>query len=163
MTAWHTRKWIQRKSGSERLALIRLSISIVLSFWLVQTITSAAFGTPPETIVPKPGIIMFVTFENGTTKPVDDPGQPPTTSEGCAEGWGYYVDDPNPICEPLDAIGEGPPKDLAFCAALGCPYNPPNLSNPPPESIPGPGPEPELKPQPDTSRNCTDLSQGFCP
>jgi hypothetical protein len=52
---------------------------------------------------------------------------PPTSSKGCADGWGYYADDPDPICEPLDKIGEGPPKDLGFCAALGCPYNPPNL------------------------------------
>ena len=55
------------------------------------------------------------------------PSPPPTSSKGCAEGWGYYADDPDPTCEPLDKIGEGPPKDLGFCAALGCPYNPPNL------------------------------------
>src|SRR5688500_6765294 len=48
------------------------------------------------------------------------------TSKGCGEGYGYYADDPNPICEPLDSIGQGPPPDQAFCAALGCPYNPPN-------------------------------------
>lgn len=33
----------------------------------------------------------------------------PTKSEGCGEGYGYYVDDPTPICEPLDKIGQGPP------------------------------------------------------
>jgi hypothetical protein len=52
---------------------------------------------------------------------------PATSSKGCAEGWGYYVGDSDPICEPLDKIGEGPPQDMGFCAALGCPYNPPNL------------------------------------
>jgi hypothetical protein len=40
---------------------------------------------------------------------------------------GYLVDDPDPICEPLDKIGEDPPQETGFCAALGCPYNPPNL------------------------------------
>ena len=59
---------------------------------------------------------------------IDDdplPLSPPTSSKGCAEGWGYKADDPTPICEPLDKIGEGPLPDKAFCAALGCPYNPP--------------------------------------
>jgi hypothetical protein len=50
-----------------------------------------------------------------------------TSSEGCSEGYGYYTDDPDPICEPLDKIGEGPPPNTVFCTALGCPYNPPNL------------------------------------
>jgi hypothetical protein len=50
-----------------------------------------------------------------------------TSLEGCSEGYGYYVDDPDPICEPLDRIGEGPPPNTVFCSALGCPYNPPNL------------------------------------
>ena len=27
-----------------------------------------------------------------------------TSSEGCSEGYGYYVDDPDLICEPLDKI-----------------------------------------------------------
>lgn len=58
------------------------------------------------------------------------PSSPPTSSKGCAKGWGYYVDDPDPICEPLDKIKEGPPQDVGFCAALGCPYNPPNLPSP---------------------------------
>jgi hypothetical protein len=52
-----------------------------------------------------------------------------TSSEGCREGFGYYVDDPDPICEPLDKIGKGPPPNTVFCSSLGCPYNPPNLSN----------------------------------
>ena len=50
-----------------------------------------------------------------------------TSSEGCDEGYGYYTDDPDPICEPLNKIGEGPPQNTVFCTALGCPYNPPNL------------------------------------
>ena len=50
-----------------------------------------------------------------------------TSSEGCSEGYGYYTDDPDPICEPLDKIGKGPPPNTVFCTALGCPYNPPNL------------------------------------
>ena len=49
------------------------------------------------------------------------------SSEGCGEGHGYYTDDPDPICEPFDRIGKGPPPDTVFCSALGCPYNPPNL------------------------------------
>lgn len=52
-----------------------------------------------------------------------------TSSKGCGEGYGYYVDDPDPICEPLGKIGEGPPQDALFCAALGCPYNPPELED----------------------------------
>jgi hypothetical protein len=56
-----------------------------------------------------------------------------TSSKGCAEGWGYYVDDPDPVCEPLDKIGQGPSQDVGFCAALGCPYNPPNLPSPSPD------------------------------
>jgi hypothetical protein len=52
-----------------------------------------------------------------------------TSSEGCSEGHGYYIDDPDPICEPLDKIGKGPPPNTVFCSALGCPYNPPNLLN----------------------------------
>jgi hypothetical protein len=58
---------------------------------------------------------------------------PSTSSKGCAEGWGYYVDDPDPVCEPLDKIGQGPSQDVGFCAALGCPYNPPNLPSPSPD------------------------------
>jgi hypothetical protein len=50
-----------------------------------------------------------------------------TSSEGCSEGYGYYTDDPDPICEPLDKIGKSPPSNTVFCTALGCPYNPPNL------------------------------------
>jgi hypothetical protein len=49
------------------------------------------------------------------------------SSIGWNEGYGFYVDDPDPICEPLGKIGEGPPQDAPFCAALGCPYNPPEL------------------------------------
>jgi len=52
-----------------------------------------------------------------------------TSSEGCSEGYGYYVDNPDPICEPLDKIGKGPPPNTMFCSALGCPYNPPSLPN----------------------------------
>lgn len=74
-----------------------------------------------------------------------------TTSEGCAEGWGYYVDDPTPICEPLDAIGEDPPKDVAFCAAHGCPYNLPNLHG-----------QPVAPAEPQTGSEPTpDLNSGF--
>ena len=51
-----------------------------------------------------------------------------TSSEGCSDGYGYYTNDPDPICEPLDKIGKGPPPNTVFCTALGCPYNPPNLS-----------------------------------
>lgn len=50
------------------------------------------------------------------------------TSKGCAEGLGYHVNDPNPRCYPLDAIGEEPPEGTMYCAALGCPWNPPDLS-----------------------------------
>ena len=48
------------------------------------------------------------------------------SSKGCGEGYGYYMDDPDPICEPFDRIGKGPPNSV-FCTALGCPYNPPDL------------------------------------
>jgi hypothetical protein len=52
------------------------------------------------------------------------------SSEGCDKGHGYYADDPDPICEPFDRIGKGPPPNTVFCSALGCPYNPPNLPGP---------------------------------
>jgi hypothetical protein len=52
-----------------------------------------------------------------------------TTSEGCGTGFGYYKDDNDPKYYPLDKIGHPPPEDIVFCAALGCPYNPPDLSN----------------------------------
>lgn len=48
-------------------------------------------------------------------------------TKGCAEGLGYHTNDSNPRCYPLDSIGEGPPEGTAYCAALGCPYNPPDL------------------------------------
>jgi hypothetical protein len=98
---------------------------------------------------------------------IDDPVPlpPPTSSEGCGEGFGYHVDDPSPICEPLDKIGKGPPPDMAFCAALGCPYNPPaetelpaadngdknNFATTPvtPTEEPAVGAQPEPQPEPD--------------
>lgn len=151
-------------------ALLLSSMDTVLAYASSTSSPQAPATTEGQ---PKPGIIMIITFENGTTKAirsdstnlqavtggyfiadssvrasqpiqsksvsntivqqlvsvfvdvsiVDDP--PPTSSEGCGEGWGYYANDPNPICEPLDKIGQGPPPDQAFCAALGCPYNPP--------------------------------------
>jgi hypothetical protein len=55
-------------------------------------------------------IIAYASSPPSSTSP--SPSPPPTSSKGCAEGWGYYVDDPDPICEPLDKIGEGPPKDV---------------------------------------------------
>lgn len=67
-----------------------------------------------------------------------------TSSEGCGEGYGYYTDDPDPICEPLDKIGKGPPPNTVFCTALGCPYNPPNL---PADGRPNLSPGPEDKDQ----------------
>lgn len=51
------------------------------------------------------------------------------SSKGCGEGYGYYMDDPDPICEPFDRIGKGPPPNTVFCNALGCPYNPPDLAD----------------------------------
>jgi len=51
------------------------------------------------------------------------------SSKGCGEGYGYYMDDPDPICEPFDRIGKGPPPNTVFCTALGCPYNPPDLAD----------------------------------
>jgi uncharacterized protein len=49
------------------------------------------------------------------------------TSEGCQSGYGYFENDTNPECYPIGSIGIPPPKDKMFCAALGCPYNPPDL------------------------------------
>lgn len=72
-------------------------------------------------------IYATTAFAASTTPPEESEQDRTITSEGCAEGWGYYVDNPNPICEPIDKIGEGPPSNKGFCAALGCPYNPPNL------------------------------------
>ena len=49
------------------------------------------------------------------------------TSEGCQPDYGYFKNDTDPKCYPLDSIGMPPPKDKVFCAALCCPYNPPAL------------------------------------
>jgi hypothetical protein len=69
---------------------------------------------------------VYATFNSTNSTSIGQLNQDLTvTSKGCGEGYGYYADDPNPICEPLDKIGHGPPPDMAFCAALGCPYNPP--------------------------------------
>lgn len=156
-----------------------LAIDAILAFTVFGTEDLSPNSTPIEP-KPKPGTVMIVTFDIGTTKAIRsestnvkevnggyfvldpsvkatqplqskavsktivnqlvsvfvdvriaDPPPPPTTSKGCGEGCGYYVDDPSPICEPLDAIGKGPSKDIAFCTALGCPYNPPNPHGPP--------------------------------
>lgn len=48
-------------------------------------------------------------------------------SEGCQPDYGYFENDSNPNCYPLDSIGKPPTRDEVFCAALGCPYNPPDL------------------------------------
>lgn len=154
-------------------ALLLLSMDSVLVYASSTSPQAPATTTEGQ---PKPGIILIITFENGTTKAIHsdstdlkavnggyfiaDPSvkpypplqsktvsntvvqklvsvfvdvsivdeASPTSSEGCGEGYGYYVGDPNPICEPLDKIGQGPPPDQAFCAALGCPYNPPSDS-----------------------------------
>lgn len=55
------------------------------------------------------------------------------TGKGCggdASKVGYYIDDPNPKCYPIvdGKPDTTPPEGYAFCAALGCPYNPPDLS-----------------------------------
>jgi hypothetical protein len=146
--------------------------SIILSSTNATTAATAETGeSPAGDTNPRPGIIMIVTFANGTTKAIktdstnieavnggyfiSDPSvkasqllqsktvsetvfhqlvsmfvdvqieDPLISSSGCGEGYGYNADDPNPVCEPLDRIGKGPPPDQAFCAALGCPYNPP--------------------------------------
>jgi hypothetical protein len=52
-------------------------------------------------------------------------------TDGCF-GGGYYADDSNPRCYPIKKNGElqtEPPEDQVFCAALGCFFNPPDLSN----------------------------------
>lgn len=185
--------------------LMLLAISVMPSLYASPALPQA---TTPAEDQPKPGIIMIITFENGTTKAIrsdstniqavnggyfmadssvkqsqpfqpktvsktlvqqlvsvfvdvriDDPlPSPPTSSEGCGEGRGYYVDDPSPICEPLDKIGEGRPSDMAFCAALGCPYSPPAESELPGDNIENnnnfaaipvtPSEDPAVEPQP---------------
>ena len=146
--------------------------SIILSSTNATTAATAETGEPPAgDTKPRPGIIMIVTFANGTTKAIktdstnieavnggyfiSDPSvkasqllhsktvsetvvhqlvsmfvdvqieDPLISSSGCGEGYGYNANDPNPVCEPLDRISKGLPPDQAFCAALGCPYNPP--------------------------------------
>lgn len=49
-------------------------------------------------------------------------------TKGCF-GGGYHKDRPK-ICFPIEngELEIEPPKDVSFCAALGCPYNPPDLS-----------------------------------
>lgn len=49
------------------------------------------------------------------------------TSEGCQSGYGYFKNDSDPKCYLMGSIGIPPPEDKVFCAALGCPYNPPDL------------------------------------
>lgn len=81
--------------------------------------------------------LPILPLPNDTVDPIPEPPEEPEpdssreiSSEGCGSGFGYYIDDPNPICEPTDSIGEGPPPGQMFCAALGCPYNPPALESP---------------------------------
>ncbi|MGB8641906.1 MAG: hypothetical protein WCD28_06435 [Nitrososphaeraceae archaeon] len=159
-----------------RLSILSILVSSVFVVLIMDPMLVYASTVPTKTTEqPKPGIIVIITLENGTTKAIHSdstnieavnggyfisdasvkasqplkyktvsntvvqqlvgvfvdvriedplPLSPPTSSEGCAEGWGYKSDDPTPICEPLDKM-EGPPPDMAFCAALGCPYNPP--------------------------------------
>jgi hypothetical protein len=163
----------------ELIAIVSVFLFVLL-LSMNTVLAHASTSTPPPSATttggeeqPKPGTIMIITFENGTTKAIRtdstnlqavtggyfiaDPSvkasqplqsktvsntvvqqlvnvfvdvsidEPPqlTSSKGCGEGFGYNVDDPNPICEPIDKIRQGPPLDMAFCAALGCPYNPP--------------------------------------
>lgn len=49
------------------------------------------------------------------------------STKGCPEGYGYHKDGPYK-CYLLDSIGEDPPEGVMYCAALGCPYSPPDLS-----------------------------------
>jgi hypothetical protein len=188
--------------------VILLVLVLASLFTLLTVNTILAYATATTTEQPRPGTLIVITFENGTTKAIrsdstdiqvvnggyfisdssvkaSQPLQsktvsntvvqqlvgvfvdvridnPPTTSKGCAEGWGYYVDNPSPICEPLDKIGEGPPPDMAFCAALGCPYNPPNLPDPSPEPEP-PSPEPCPAGTTGTPPNCEPIPGDECP
>lgn len=47
--------------------------------------------------------------------------------EGCPEGYGYHKDGPY-LCYPIEdgELNTEPPQG-AYCAALGCPYNPPSI------------------------------------
>ena len=92
------------------------------------------------------------------TQPEPPPKLEPTkeiTSEGCGGGFGYYKDDPSPRCYPLDSIGKEPPPGIAFCTALGCPYNPPSVKPPLPATPPTPPcPEGESECPPPTLPAC---------
>lgn len=58
----------------------------------------------------------------------DETGKNAYTTEGCNHGYGYKVDDENPICVPLEQMSgleNNESKSPIFCDALGCPYSPP--------------------------------------
>jgi hypothetical protein len=73
------------------------------------------------------GDIFNIVSSNDTS--IIDSMRKKFTSEGCSPGYGYEVDDENPICRPLaQTKGEtdNQTKSAIFCEALGCPYNPPS-------------------------------------
>jgi hypothetical protein len=66
---------------------------------------------------------------SSTTVPLEGNGTVKVyTSEGCSRGFGYAINDTNPICKPLGHTYEeikNLTKSAPFCEALGCPFNPP--------------------------------------
>lgn len=75
------------------------------------------------------GDIFNIVSSNDTS--IVDSMKKKFTSEGCRSGYGYEVNDENPICRPLAQTKEEKDnitKSAIFCEALGCPYNPPNPS-----------------------------------
>lgn len=59
---------------------------------------------------------------------LDEDNDKEIITKGCPDDYGYYEDE-KWICTPINDNGEletEPPEDTAFCAALGCPWNPPS-------------------------------------
>lgn len=89
---------------------------------------------PPEEPEPKPPIETIIPGIGSEEGGGDELGlelelEQEILTDGCF-GGGYYKDDPNPKCHPINDDGEletEPPKDTAPCTALGCLYNPPNV------------------------------------
>jgi hypothetical protein len=107
--------------ASSKSLIVAIILLTIFTFQQQQLFASTSFSDPNynnfNTIITN--VIEGDTLDNSTEY----------TSEGCDEGYGYEVDDENPICEPLGQTQEekeNETKSHIFCEALGCPYNPPS-------------------------------------
>lgn len=63
---------------------------------------------------------------------LDDGWKKCYVSKGCSQGYGYKVDDENPICIPLEQVNgveDNKTKSATFCETQDCPFNPDHRYN----------------------------------